>query len=221
MIVRSSVALGGLTGFQRIPNPGPAAWLTVWNTQSSWIRVGVDGELVGPLRKQSFYVGDEDPIELAFVGTGQTLPANTPVLGAEPVTYDDRPITYGQSDEPLYPDPQPIYPNPVLLQNGVARANSNVVITPYPGEVFTHLETAWQNANLGPPGDEGTESVSVDMSSLGSAPSNVPQGIIVPPVGNSRQVNEIYGPFLVRIHLNSPTLARCDWQLFGAGNVRR
>lgn len=205
-IARDTFTIGSSTPQTQVPNQLGLPWLTIWNTGSGSIAVGAPYQVVGALRRRSFYVEQDDPITLYFYwGQRNTQIATQP-------GQKDRVISYALSDEPLAGlEEEPIYATPNLLVAGTLLGNTAQTITPNAGEVYTHLDLAWANAQ----GDG--DQFEVAQAAYGKG---LNETLLFPPKGTSRQIIELYGPTFVA--LSSTTLtARCDWQIFGVANVVR
>lgn len=205
-VVRSTFDMGTAQPTFLISNGTQKSWLTVWNTGSGPIAIASPQQIVGALRSRSFYVVDDDPI-LAQFTWGQRNPtiANQPGQAV-------RKIAYALADFPLADlNDAEIYSSPSLLVAGTTLGNQQTTITPNAGEVYTHIDLAFTNAQAA-----GAQQELVD--------ANYGQGLttqaLFPPTGSSRQMLEVYGPASIVVACGSPT-AQCDWQVFGVANVVR
>lgn len=205
-VQRSSFDIGSLVSTALISNQTQAPWLTVYNVGSGSLVIGAAAQVVGALKQRSFYVADDDPIQVLFAWAQRNASIVT-----QP-GQKTRSIPYALSDAPLAAlEEEDIYSTPSLLVCGDTPGNSTTVITPGAGECFTHIDAAIVNAQAA--GDQQD----IITASYGQGLAAI---ILQPPKGASRQVVRIDGPVAVNVVLGSPT-ARCDWQVYGVANVVR
>lgn len=204
-VVRDSFDMGTAAQTALIANQTGKPWLTVWNVGSGEIAIGAATQLVGALKSRSFYVADDDPIQALFTW-GQFR-----AIGTQP-GQKVRKIPYALADFPLAGvDEADLYSTPATLVFGSTPGNSITTITPNPGEVFTHLDVAYSQAQ-----SAGVQQETVSAN-YGTAISTF---LLIPPTGASRQVLRVDGPVSLAIN-NGSLLASCDWQVFGVANVVR
>lgn len=204
--IRSTFDIGSDAPSFLLPNPNGQDWLTVWNSGSGGLAIASSAQIVGALRARSFYVRDDDPVQVQFVW-GQRLTSFATQPGQKVRT-----IPYAISDVPLAGvDEADLYSTPALLVSGSTPTSSTSLITPNAGEVYTHIDLAFVNAQSSGPEQEALS------ASYGKGSNAV---LLYPPTGNSRQVVRVDGPVSLTVLCGSTT-ARCDWNVFGVANVVR